>query len=137
VLQHYYTDDINITLSEAARCAGNSSNIVIQMLNKWVGRNIYNHARRGFTKSVPKFHVTYRSLSEMNCMWRTHFKKVSFEVDGFFSANAQWSGSEVLPPLYRFVVLLSYVLKSLCGFITPMKHLADSVYVLATNEKAR
>ena len=49
--------------------------------------------------------------------------------------NPELADADIMPPLNRFYINTSEVLRSLSGTITPMLNLADSLYVSSVNRK--
>ena len=101
---------------------------MVQMLQMLGIRNLYNQLKRGF-RAPREFEVGYWRLSELETLFSHLVGPTSLSVDGYFSANAQPSDTDLLLLRYRFVVFCSEMLRKMSEKITVMKCFADSIYV--------
>lgn len=78
--------------------------------------------------------VRYYSSRALRQTFRAWFESVRIEPDCFFGIGVQRDDLDLLPWRYKPLVIASEVLKGLCRVVSPLKHAADSVFVMA--EKA-
>lgn len=128
VLQHFGREDVETTLDEIARVLKARGISLIQMLNAFGLRSLYNQAHRGF-REASHFEVRYWSPTDLRKTFARHIGPSTLAVDGFFSANVQTTDLDILPARYRALVLSSDVLRQLSKKIPPMTSLADSLYI--------
>jgi SAM-dependent methyltransferase/uncharacterized protein YbaR (Trm112 family) len=130
VLQHLSVPDVKRTLAEVSRvlCAGGKC--TVQMANAYGVRSLQHQARRGFRQAT-QFEVRYWTPRELGSTFAAAIGPSRLFVDGFFSLNAQISDVRVLPIRYQGVVYASEGLRRLSRVFSPLKYLADSLYVEA------
>jgi SAM-dependent methyltransferase len=135
VLQHFEKSDVRLCIAEMARVLGPQGYSFIQMLSTSGLRNGYIQAARGFRK--PKdFEVRYWSPAELKRDFGV-IGKTTLSVDGFFSANAQYSDRDILSWPYRRLVELSAWLRRCSQRFSALIAIADSLYVRSSRSENR
>ncbi|TRZ95493.1 methyltransferase domain-containing protein [bacterium] len=128
VLQHFYKEDVRISLSGVSRVLKKGGVCLTQMPNAFGLRNLYHQAKKCF-RSSQGFEVRYWTPGELSRVFTGLIGPVSLSVDGFFSLNAQESCSDLLPLYFRYIISCSLFLRRLSRVAPGLKYLADSLYV--------
>jgi SAM-dependent methyltransferase/uncharacterized protein YbaR (Trm112 family) len=128
VLQHLSKENARLVLGEVARVLHPESGFLMQMPNCFGIRCLYHQARRGFGEGRD-FDVRYWRPGELVSTFRAAFGSAHIFADGFFSLNPQISDVGLLPRRYRAIVYASETLRALSGAVSPLKYVADSLYV--------
>jgi 2-polyprenyl-3-methyl-5-hydroxy-6-metoxy-1,4-benzoquinol methylase/uncharacterized protein YbaR (Trm112 family) len=130
VLQHLSAPDVRSTLREVSRVLRRGGMCTVQMANAFGVRSLQHQASRGFRKATD-FEVRYWTPRKLRRTFRDQIGPAELFVDGFFSLNAQFSDVKLLPLRYRGVVYGSEALRLLSTIVSPLKYVADSVYIEA------
>jgi SAM-dependent methyltransferase len=136
VLQHFRKHDAQRAIAEIGRVLRPGGTAVVQIAHKFGLRNLINRARRSLAKETI-FDVRYWSLPELEATFGNAIGPVAFEVDGFFSLNAQVADIDLLPRVSRVIVRASHMMTRAAGVASPLRFIADSVYVRATKIDAK
>lgn len=128
VLQHLSPDDVRLTLAEVRRVLKHSGRCTVQMANAYGPRSLQHQRRRNFRKATA-FEVRYWKPRELRKMFEREIGPSRLFADGFFSLNPQLSDVKILPWKYQLVVYVSEILRRLSDLISPLRYLADSLYV--------
>lgn len=136
VLQHFSKANVRVALRSIHRVLRRDGVSLVQMLNRVGVRSLYNQARLAF-QTPDRFAVRYWTTRELYDTFASAIGPTELSVDGFFSANAQTSDLELLPPQYRLVVRSSEKLRALANRVPVIKHIADSVYLTSSANPAR
>lgn len=136
VLQHFSKDNVRQALRSVRGVLKDDGVSLIQMLNRVGVRSLYNQARLSF-KSPEPFDVRYWTTRELCDTFASAIGPSELAVDAFFSANAQTSDLPLLPPKYQLVVRSSEKLRKLANRWPALKHVADSIYITSSADRAR
>jgi SAM-dependent methyltransferase len=128
VLQHFSKKDARTTLCEVRRILKAGGISLIQMPNALGVRSIYHLARRGFSEGQD-FDVRYWTPSELLHAFASDIGPTSLDVDGFFGLGIQAADRDMLPLRMKAVVKSSGIAKKASSVFTPLKRLADSLYL--------
>ena len=132
VLQHLNREDVSQVICEAKRVLKTGGTILIQMPTLFGLRCLYHQARRKF-REAKDFEVRYWSIPMLRKLFLC-IGQPQITVDCFFGIGLQYSDLHLMPVAYKGVIALSELLRLLSRIITPMKYLADSVYVSSVKE---
>jgi SAM-dependent methyltransferase len=130
VLQHLSKENTRSVLGETYRVLRQGGQALVQLPNVFGIRCLYHQFRRGF-RETRGFEVRYWTIPELRRAFESAIGRVTVEVDGFFSLNAQVSDLRFFPWHYKLLVLLSHSLQRLSKLLPPLAYLADSLYVSA------
>ena len=131
VLQHFSKKDARRALHQASHVLKPGGTAKIQMAN-WLGiRSLYHQARRGF-REPQSFDVRYWSTPELVGAFRTAIGQTTLSVDCYFGLGWQWVDMKYMRPAHKPILLASELLRRCSQFLTPMTHLADSVFCTST-----
>lgn len=130
VLQHLSAPDVRSTLREASRVLRKGGMCTVQMANAFGVRSLQHQASRGFRRATD-FEVRYWTPRKLRRIFRDQIGPAKLFVDGFFSLNAQFSDVNLLPFRYRGVVYGSEALRRFSTIFSPLKYVADSLYIEA------
>jgi SAM-dependent methyltransferase len=134
VLQHFSKDDARSALAETGRLLRPGGTALIQLANRFGLRSTYNRVRLAFAE--PKiFDVRYWTPGELEAAFTSLIGPAELEVDGFFSLNAQLSDARLLSRSGRVIVYTSEVLRRVAEVVTPLRSVADSLYVRASRSR--
>jgi ubiquinone/menaquinone biosynthesis C-methylase UbiE/uncharacterized protein YbaR (Trm112 family) len=133
VLQHLERDKVVRTLQEASRILKPGGQIFIQLPNAAGLFSKLQQMRRGFREAKrDSFEMRYWSKRQiLEAFERAGFRDIEIEADGFFSQNPQLADLDLLAPLGKLIVLISYVGRSLARAIPPLTAIADSLWIKA------
>jgi SAM-dependent methyltransferase len=129
VLQHFSREAVAAAIAEVDRVLVPGGSALIQMANAFGIRSAYNFTRRGFREG-DAFEVRYWSPRDLR---RTFGRigRVRLSVDGFFTLNPRIEDLDLLSPRARAVVRASEGLRRLSTVVTPLRLVADSLWVEA------
>jgi 2-polyprenyl-3-methyl-5-hydroxy-6-metoxy-1,4-benzoquinol methylase/uncharacterized protein YbaR (Trm112 family) len=130
VLQHLSISDVRATLGEVSRVLRPGAACTVQMANTFGVRSLQHQAKRGFRKATD-FEVRYWTPRKLHRTFQEEIGPARLFVDGFFSLNAQISDVRLLPLRYRAVVYGSELLRRFSKALSPLRYVADSLYVEA------
>ncbi len=134
VLQHFYLENVKLTLQEINRVLKHKGLSLIQMANKYGVRNLYIQSKRKF-RQPEDFDVRYWSPHMLLKTFSTFIGPSYILADGFLSLNPQITDIRILPPFNRFIVITSEFLKYLSRLVPFIKYFADSVYIISNTQK--
>lgn len=133
VIQHFSYEAAETAVKQAALVSKPGGRLYIQMPNTLGIRCLYHQARRGF-KEATDFDVRYYTPKRLLNVFDRSFGPSQLEIDGFFGLGIQPSDLHIMPWKHRMIIRTSEVLRSIGRVITPLKLVADSLYV---NSKKR
>jgi SAM-dependent methyltransferase/uncharacterized protein YbaR (Trm112 family) len=127
VLQHFSEENVRRTLSqihEALRGGGRSK---IQMAAKYGVRSLYHQLKR--SEAPKSFDVRYWSPSQLKQTFERYIGPTELEVDCYFGLGLQPTDTDMMSPLARWATQSSEKLRVLSQSFTPLKRVADSLYL--------
>ncbi|GEP56555.1 methyltransferase domain-containing protein [Reyranella soli] len=131
VLQHFSKMDAKQALHQAGYVLKPGGIAKIQMAN-WLGiRSLYHQARRGF-REPESFEVRYWSTAEIVDAFRTAIGPSTLSVDCYFGLGWQWADMKYMRATHKPILMASEILRRCSQVLTPMQHVADSVFCTAT-----
>jgi SAM-dependent methyltransferase/uncharacterized protein YbaR (Trm112 family) len=133
VLQHFSKEDVRRSLEDVRRVLGSAGRVLIQMPNKFGLRCIYSQLMNLRNRHI--FRVRYWNPKELESLFAETIGPGRLFVDGFLTLNPQSSDIDILPLRYQLVVRSSMLLKRISGKITPLRYVADSLYVLVPADR--
>jgi hypothetical protein len=128
VLQHFSEENVRRTLSqihEALRGGGRSK---IQMAAKYGVRSLY-HQLKQRSEAPKSFDVRYWSPSQLKQTFERYIGPTELEVDCYFGLGLQPTDTDMMSPLARWATQSSEKLRVLSQSFTPLKRVADSLYL--------
>lgn len=134
VFQHFSKDNVRISLDEIVRVLKKGGKTLFQMPNKLGLRSYYQQWRRGFTEGEG-FEVRYWTPSELMKTFEEKFGETKLTTDCYFGLGIQKADVDLLPLHYKMVVHSSEILRKISGIISPLRKVADSVYLESKNQK--
>jgi SAM-dependent methyltransferase/uncharacterized protein YbaR (Trm112 family) len=131
VFQHFPREGLEESLGELARVVRPDGFCDVQMANRFGLRQLYAERRQ---RAAPEdiFAVRRYSPGELKEIFERRIGPSRFEVDGFFTLNAQVSDLDLLPSRLRLVVRVSEALRRLSRFVPLLWRLADSLTIRST-----
>jgi SAM-dependent methyltransferase/uncharacterized protein YbaR (Trm112 family) len=127
VLQHFSKADARQALDQVAQVLKPGGTVKIQMAN-WLGlRSLYHQARRGFREPA-SFDVRYWSRPELVDAFRAAIGPTTLSVDCYFGLGWQWVDMKYMRLAHKPILLASELLRRCSRLLTPMAHVADSVF---------
>jgi hypothetical protein len=96
-------------------------------------RSLYHQFRCGFREPTG-FGVRYYSVRSLRAMFTAGIGPTSTSVDCYFGIGLQRSDLKYMTPLLKAIVLSSEGLRVLSRAISPLKYLADSVYLKSAKQ---
>lgn len=132
VYQHFSKENTRISLDEAKRVLQKNGKTLFQMANKYGIRSFQQRWRRGFTEGED-FDVRHWTPAELMETFEKRFGKMKLTSDCYFGLGIQGSDVDLLPIHYKAVVYSSGILRRISQVITPLRKLADSVYLESIN----
>jgi SAM-dependent methyltransferase len=131
VLQHFSKPDAKTALAAIKNVLKLGGKSLIQMPNAIGIRSLQHQINRGFSEGAD-FDVRYWSVRELSNSFNDSIGNSTIKVDGFFGLGIQKSDIDIMPNKYKMVIISSELLRSISNIITPIKYLADSLYVEST-----
>lgn len=131
VLQHFSKPDAKTGLAAIKNVLKLGGKSLIQMPNAVGIRSLQHQINRGFSEGA-NFDVRYWSVRELFNSFNDSIGNSTIEVDGFFGLGIQKSDIDIMPNKYKMVILSSELLRGISKIVTPIKYLADSLYVEST-----
>jgi len=128
VLQHLSKIDVEKVLWEIDRVLNINGESLIQMPNFLGIRSLQHQLKRKF-REANAFEVRYWSVPELKRVFKKSIGNTSVSVDCYFGLGLQKNDIKYMPMKIKIIIGLSEILRKISTFITPMKYLADSVYV--------
>jgi SAM-dependent methyltransferase len=135
VLQHFSYDDAARAIGEAGRVLERGGLAKVQMPTRYGVRCLYHQLRRGF-REARGFEVRYWTWPQLGRAFGQAIGPARFEVDGFFGIGLQSSDANLMPAKLATVLRASELLKQVSRVVTPLRHVADSVFVEANRTPA-
>lgn len=130
VLQHFSYDDAARAVREIGRVLVPSGVAKVQMPTRYGVRCLYHQGRRGF-REARNFEVRYWTRPQLRRLFTAAIGPARIEVDGYFGIGLQPSDAHLMSPPAAMVLRASERLKRLSDIVTPLRRLADSVFVQA------
>ena len=131
VLQHLSREDVEQVINSAQRTMKPGAVSLIQMPNVMGARCFYQWAKRGFSDGTG-FNVRYWTLGQLRKTFSA-IGPVDFDIDCFFGIGLQQSDADLMPMKWKLLLRASEALRT-AGLALPiLRHVADSVYVRASN----
>lgn len=130
-LQHLSKENVKNAVFNISRVLKENKKCLIQMPNRLGIRNLQNQLKRKF-KKPQGFEVRYWAISELKKCFQKNIGNTKIIVDCYFGLGLQRSDFEYMPLKIKFLILASSFLKKLSCFFSPLKHLADSVFIEST-----
>ncbi|MFO0941589.1 MAG: methyltransferase domain-containing protein [Pirellulales bacterium] len=131
VIQHFSYEAAEAAINQAATVSKPGGRLYIQMPNTLGIRCLYHQARRGF-KAASDFDVRYYTPTHLLRVFDRSFGPSRLEIDGFFGLGIQPSDLHMMPWKNRLIIRTSELLRSMGRVVTPLKLVADSLYVSST-----
>lgn len=128
VLQHLSRADCSLALDEIARVLVAHGESLIQMPNRAGLRCLYHQLRRGF-RAPQGFEVRYYGVGDLLRWFGAQIGPSTISVDCFFGIGLQASDLALMPWTHRLAIGSSERLRRLAEHLSPLRWLADSVYV--------
>ena len=130
VIQHFSKADARQTLGEVARVLRPGGECLIQMPNALGVRSAYHQVRRGFSEGRD-FEVRYWRPGELVRAFTEAVGPAELSVDCYFGLGLQPSDAPLMGLWRRRLIALSEWLRRRAATCTPLRQLADSVYLRA------
>jgi uncharacterized protein YbaR (Trm112 family) len=134
VLQHFSKDNAKSSMNQIARATKNNGKILIQMPAKYGIRSMQQQFRRGFSEGAD-FDIRYWSPAELTETFEKIFGQTKLFTDCYFGLGVQKTDIDLMPPLYKFIVRSSEVLRKISNSIPAMTKVADSIWLESVNRK--
>jgi SAM-dependent methyltransferase len=136
VFQHFDKGNAQQAIREMSRVTALDGTVLVQMANLLGIRQGFNRVRQLMAGDTNEFRVRYWLTSELRRTFEAIIGPSRLEVDGFFSLNAQATDLDLMTPFYGWVVRASEAMRKAAQVVPPLLHVADSVYVQATNRRS-
>lgn len=136
VFQHFSKDNVRASLDEIVRVLKPDGNTLIQMPNKYGIRQYQQYRRRGYTEGEA-FDVRYWTPAELMDTFEKKFGPTTMTTDCYFGLGIQPSDADLLPLPYRMIIHSSEVLRRISDVVTPLRKVADSVYLESLNQNKK
>lgn len=133
VLQHIDRSKVKQVFEEAWRILNPGGILLFQLPNTFGFYSVLRQLRRGLREARPgTFEMRYWTRQQIaQALRKAHFAEVKITADGFFSQNPQLSDLDLLSPVGRWIVRMSYLGKQASLRCTPLVGVADSLWVQA------
>jgi SAM-dependent methyltransferase/uncharacterized protein YbaR (Trm112 family) len=131
VLQHFSYEDAARAIGEMGRVLKPCGMAKVQMPTRYGLRCVYQQARRRF-RAAQGFEVRYWTWPRLERAFTNAVGSTRFDVDCYFGIGLQRSDAHLMPPRLRGVLRASELMKALARTISPLRRVADSVFVEAT-----
>ncbi len=135
VFQHLLKKNVIKSLADISRVTKAGGAIVIQMPNRFGVRCLYHQARNVFRPQQEGSGVFYWTPAELRREFSYQFGETEMSVDCFFGLNLQAADADMMPFLHRLAINASETLRSASSVVTPLRNVADSLYVSSVNKK--
>jgi SAM-dependent methyltransferase/uncharacterized protein YbaR (Trm112 family) len=134
VLQHLSKENVRLALSSIKRVLKTPGLSLVQMPNRFGIRSIYKQVKQTLRRrpdygNTGEFHVRYWTPRELLEAFQTRIGPSSLSVDGFFGLGIQKTDTDLMPAHYRAVVHGSELLRRTSKILSPLKYVADSLYI--------
>ena len=134
VLQHFSPTDVEAAVGEFARVLRPGGISLHQMPSTYGLLNAYRQARRGF-RGAREFEVRYWRPNELRESFARLVGPTTLSSDGYFTINPHAEDLSELDRTARAVVRTSRALTALSRRVSPMRALADSLWVHSTRDR--
>lgn len=128
VLQHLSKDNVRAVLAEVGRVLKPGGVSTIQMANSLGVRSLYHQARTGF-REPSGFAVRYWRPGELVRAFSEAVGDTSVSVDCYFGLGLQKADLGLMSGKAKAATLCSEALRGLARRVTPLRNVADSLYV--------
>ncbi len=128
VLQHFSRPDAAAAVAEMGRVLHPQGTSFVQMPTKWGARCLYHQARRRF-REPGGFDVRYYTLSELRALFGSRVGKTDVSVDCFLGIGLQPSDWKLMSLKGKAAIVVSEVLRWFSRVFSPLRYVADSVYL--------
>jgi ubiquinone/menaquinone biosynthesis C-methylase UbiE/uncharacterized protein YbaR (Trm112 family) len=128
VYQHLSKENVKMSLDEVNRVLIDEGKTLFQMPNKYGIRSYQQHRRRGFSEGEG-FDVRYWTPAEMVETLEDKIGETILTTDCYFGLGIQKNDADLMPLKYKVIVYSSGVLRSISKVFTPLRKVADSVYL--------
>lgn len=132
VYQHLSKENVRICLDEAARVLKENGKTLFQMPNKYGIRQYQQYRRRGRTEGEG-FDIRYWTPSELKETFEKRFGPMKMTSDCYFGLGVHKKDADMFPIHYRMIVYASEFLRKISNVVTPLRKVADSVYLESEN----
>ena len=136
VFQHFSKDNVRMSLDEVARVLKAGGHTLIQMPNKYGIRQYQQYRRRGYTEGEA-FDVRYWTPAELMKTFEKKLGPTTMTTDCYFGLGIQPSDADLMPLPYRMIIHSSEVLRRISDVVTPLRKVADSVYLESLNQNKK
>lgn len=131
VLQHFSYEDASRAIAEMGRVLETGGLAKVQMPTVYGVRCLYHQARRRF-RAAEGFEVRYWTWSRLERVFAGSIGPAGFDVDCYFGIGLQRSDAHLMTPALKNVLRASELMKWAARVASPLRRLADSVFVEAT-----
>lgn len=128
VLQHFSDADADAAWAEIGRVLKPNGVALVQMANGLGARSLFHLLRRRFRRPQV-FEVRYRLPGQLRRFGTRHVGPAELSVDCFLGLGLQSSDQHLYRGPARAAVRVSESLKRIARFVSPLKLVADSVFV--------
>jgi ubiquinone/menaquinone biosynthesis C-methylase UbiE/uncharacterized protein YbaR (Trm112 family) len=136
VIQHTHRLRASSCVEEVHRILASDGLCMLQFaLSHGLGNTLRRLPGRAEEDDYESWCVRYYSMGELKSLFCRVFDNCQFLTDCYFGIGVQPSDLDLLPSKYKAVVILSEALKSMSSLVTPLRLLADSIYVMAQKGK--
>ena len=130
VLQHFSHPDAARAIGEIGRVLVADGVAKVQLPTRYGIRCLYHQLRRGF-RPARGFEVRYWSWRQLRQAFAAAVGPATFQVDGYFGIGLQASDAAMMPPRLATILRVSEMMKRISRVVTPLRRVADSVFVEA------
>lgn len=133
VLQHFSETDAELALGEIGRTLRRNGYAQIQMANRAGFRSAYVRTRRNYL-DMGIFRVRYWSLKQLQNTFSRLIGPSSIIAEAFGGLGLLPEDRNLVSTKGRLLIHLSELAKGIARYVTPLKILADSVYVISKRQ---
>lgn len=135
VIQHFSRADARTTIAGVSRVLRAGGESLIQMPNAWGIRSAMHLARRRFSEGE-RFEVRYWSVPELNETFSGLIGPTRSSIHCFFGLGLEPSDAALMRPALASLIRISEALRAVGRVVTPLRYVADSVYLHSTKSGA-
>jgi len=128
VLQHFSKTDAEAAIAQMARVLSPQGRCLVQLAHTVGLRSGYHQALRGF-RDPEGFDVRYWPAAEMRRVFARYFARADVSVHCYFGLGLEPSDAPLMRPAGRAAIRVSEALRRASQVVTPLKYLADSLFV--------
>lgn len=129
VVQHLSRPDARTVIAEMSRVLRTGGGCLVQMPTPFGIRCLYHLARRRF-RDGDGFEVRYWTIPQLRRLFSV-VGRADVEVDCYFGIGLQAADTALMTPLLKVIVATSEALRAVSRWCTPLRYVADSVYLRA------